>query len=124
MAVLYDPYDPFLAFRHALRRSRIRIEILLVLLEHGRLCLADLARLVSAYPYNVHLALWGDNETDPERKRYRIDECLITLGLVDQVEVGEDGEVAYELTPLGAALARRLVEEVDHRRGPRPRVRT
>lgn len=123
MALFADPYDPFFAFRHAFRRSRIRVEIILILLEHGRLGLPDLARLVSAYPYNVHLALWGDNEEAPARKRYRIDECLIVLGLVDSVELG-NGEIVYELTPLGAALGRRLVQEVDRRRGPRPRVRT
>lgn len=115
---MFPSLDPLLAFRHALRRSRIRLEILLVLLEHGRLTLPDLARLVGAYPNNVLGAILGDDDNE----RYRVDGSLAVLGLVDLVEL--DGAVAYELTPLGQAVARRLTAEVDRRRGPRPRLRT
>src|SRR5687767_14211103 len=99
--------DPILAFRHAFRRSRVRVEILLVLLEYGRQSLPDLARLVGAFPVNVHGAIWGDKEGE----RYRIADSLATLGLIDVHEV--DGIRAYELTALGQAVARRLREEVD-----------
>lgn len=123
MFVHAEPPDDILAgFRRALRRSRIRAEILLVLLEHGRLSLADLARMIGANQSNVYWAIWGDNEVDPARKRYKITESLVVLGLVDLVEI--DDTKAYELTPLGQAIARRLRIEVEKRRGPQPRVRT
>lgn len=116
------PDDILQGFRRALRRSRIRAEILLVLLEHGRLSLADLARMVEANSSNVYWAIWGDNEPDPKRKRYKIAESLVVLGLVDLVEV--DDTKLYELSLLGQAVARRLRAELDKRRGPMPRVKT
>ncbi|HET6404056.1 MAG TPA: archaellum operon transcriptional activator EarA family protein [Candidatus Thermoplasmatota archaeon] len=110
------PDDILLAFRHALRRSRVRAEILLVLRAYGRQTLPDLARLVGATPDNVQGALYGSE------KRYRPDESLLALGLVDVQEV--DDVEAFELAALGQAVARRLHEEVERRRGPLPLVRT
>lgn len=108
--------DPLMAFRHAFRRSRIRVEIVLVLLRHGRQSLADLARLIGADEFNVYGALHGVED------RYRLEEALLLLGLVQVVEV-EDGEDIYDLTSLGGAVGRVLRQEVERRRGVWPNVR-
>lgn len=80
--------------------------------------LADLARVVGANPRNVRGALQGD---EPKR-RYRTDQALLVLELVETHEI--DGTTVYDLTPIGREAAWRLAIDVDRRRGPRPRMRT
>lgn len=108
--------DPALGLRFPFRRSRVRVEILLVLLAFGPLALADLARIAGADIDNVRGALRGNG------RRYRYEHALIFLGLVDARMVGD--EVFYELTSLGASAARALRVQVERRRGARPLVRS
>lgn len=114
--LIMPPDDLLLAFRHTFRRSRLRVEIMLVLLEFGRQTLPDLARLAGGTTENVYGAMWG------VEKRYRFDQCLLTVGLIDLHEV--DGVSVYELSAIGQLVARALREQVDKRRGTRHVVRT
>jgi len=107
--------DLLIAIRHALRRSRVRTDILLALLQVARASLPDIVRATGADPRNVHLALHGDG------KRYRIDEALVALGLVE-VSVAE-GVNVYVLTPYGQATAKLLQQDVMRRMAAQPVIR-
>lgn len=106
---LDDADDLLLAYRHAFRRSRLRIEIMFALLEFGKQALHDLARLAGGRAENVYGALWGTHG------RYRPSGALILLGLVRVRAVRN--EPVYELTPLGTRVARALRSQVEKRRG-------
>lgn len=114
MMDLGPPHDVFLGFRHALRRSRVRAEILLALEAHGRMTLPDLARLTGAHPQNVERAIRGDGV------RYRYDTSLWSLGLVDITD--PDGADVYELTSIGRGVAWALRDQKQPDRGWRPIV--
>lgn len=106
---LDDLGDLLVAYRHAFRRSRLRIEIMFALHEFGRQNLQDLARLAGGRAENVYGALWGTG------RRYRASGALIMLGLVQVRAVNSDQ--IYELTPLGVRVARALRTQVEKRRG-------
>ena len=108
--------DPVITFRYAFRRSRVRVEILLVLLAFGAQSLPDLARLAGAHIDNARGALQGNG------RRYRYEDALIFLGLVEEKEV--DRVLVFELTETGRAAARRLREQVERRRSGRVLLRT
>lgn len=111
--------DPLLdLFRHALHRSRVRAGILLALLRlNGPATKAELARLVRTDGRAIRGALHGDEI----HKHYRVADALVVLGLVARI-VRED-KILYELTPLGAAVARALQRETLIELGRTPRVR-
>lgn len=102
--------------RRALRRSRLRAEILLALLSLTSLYLADLVRLTGAEPQNVRGALFGDG------KDYRYDHALLALGVV--ATRIEKGEVAFELTPQGRTVALELQRALLAKLAQTPTVRT
>lgn len=111
-----DDDDLLLIYRHAFRRSRLRVEIMLALLEFGRQSLTDLARLAGGTAENVYGALLGFE------KRYRHDGALVLLGLVQMRMLR--GEETFELTDLGVRVARALRAQVTKRRGEFELIRT
>lgn len=95
--------------RRAFRRSRIRVGSLLVLLDLGEASVADIADALGADLVNVRGALVGDGV------RYRVEESLVTLGLVVVRVVG--AEVVFVLSRRGVLVARRLRRERSLRSG-------
>jgi predicted transcriptional regulator with HTH domain len=108
--------DLLIAYRHAFRRSRLRVEIMLALLVFGRQNLADLARLAGGTADNVYGSLWGAGD------RYRQDGALVLLGLVEVRVVGDDK--VYQLSAVGRRVAEALRAQVEKRRGRHEIVRT
>ena len=105
-----------LDIRYSLRRSRIRVAILLALLRLDESYLSDLARLAGADPARADGALYGDNE------EYRRSDGLVSLGLV--VAKKKKDRVVFSLTDLGRQVATAWQRDMRHQTEHVPQARS